>query len=621
MRRGVLGWAQRLVETGGGGVAGFEIAATLLGSGGIGITPGSAARAIAQGVREANERLAGVKWPQAERLVLVELYLERASEARRGLRVQDTADPGTLEVDPHLASGPGALRQSLDALPRHRLRPDPRRVAGRRDDRLHARLAARAQRGPRPQHPGPADRRDRRPRVTARARGRAARPHAVPAAGAGRARALPRRHDDDGARGRRGDGADPVGTAGDAGARARRRRRRDAAVGDPLQAAAQAARDAVPRVRRRRRRRRRGARRRRASCQPKTGYGRLPGARAEAARRRRPVPRRRRRRRGPRRRADRARRRRRRRADDRQRADGAALPHRPHRRPRRGRRRRRRRALRRHLPRPEGDRGDAHGARTGVRQLLPRRAQRRRPAARRAAGRTRRASPPGSRDSLIEHRRALRRRRRLGRRRPRPPRPSRPRCYRALLAGSPFIDAVASAREAAWAGGGGGNTWAAYQCYGDPNWTFRESTADGQAPRRRDDEDEIASQAGLALVLEEIAIGARFGTGAGHAERLARLEGRFEAIWGGSGATAEAFGRAWAEVGHPATRCAGTRRRWRPTTAAPRCARPSSTRTWARTPPWARVEHAAAALAAARAAAAATRRAAADGSPVSGCRC
>ena len=40
--------------------------------------------------------------------------------------------------------------------------------------------------------------------------------------------------------------------------------------------------------------------------------------------------------------------------------------------------------------------------------------------------------------------------------------------YTALLGGVRFIDAVAAARESAYARGG--NTWAAYQCYGDPDW-------------------------------------------------------------------------------------------------------------------------------------------------------
>ena len=43
--------------------------------------------------------------------------------------------------------------------------------------------------------------------------------------------------------------------------------------------------------------------------------------------------------------------------------------------------------------------------------------------------------------------------------------------YTRLLAGERFIDAVADARRAAYAFEG--NTWAAYQCYGDPDWRLR----------------------------------------------------------------------------------------------------------------------------------------------------
>jgi CHAT domain-containing protein len=42
--------------------------------------------------------------------------------------------------------------------------------------------------------------------------------------------------------------------------------------------------------------------------------------------------------------------------------------------------------------------------------------------------------------------------------------------YATLVGGKRFIDAVAAAREKAYACGG--NTWAAYQCYGDPAWKF-----------------------------------------------------------------------------------------------------------------------------------------------------
>jgi hypothetical protein len=78
----------------------------------------NAARAIAQGVREANRaagRVAGGGWPQVGRLTLVELYLERASDAWHGLQVLATAAPGSFEVAPTIASGTGPLRRQMDS--------------------------------------------------------------------------------------------------------------------------------------------------------------------------------------------------------------------------------------------------------------------------------------------------------------------------------------------------------------------------------------------------------------------------------------------------------------------------------------------------------------------------
>ncbi len=45
--------------------------------------------------------------------------------------------------------------------------------------------------------------------------------------------------------------------------------------------------------------------------------------------------------------------------------------------------------------------------------------------------------------------------------------------YRRMLAGDAFGDAVQTAREAAWAGHPGANTWGAYQCYGDPGYRLQ----------------------------------------------------------------------------------------------------------------------------------------------------
>jgi tetratricopeptide (TPR) repeat protein len=125
--------------------------------------------------------------------------------------------------------------------------------------------------------------------------------------------------------------------------------------------------------------------------------------------------------------------------------------------------------------------------------------------------------------------------------------------YGALLKGQRFIDAVAHAREVALARGG--NTWAAYQCYGDPDWQFRPDgldAADAQrAPSPMDEFAGVASPSGLRIALETLAVKGRF-QGAGPEEqhpKIRYLERRFGDTWGGIGQIAEAFGTAWAEAG------------------------------------------------------------------------
>lgn len=115
VRQAVLAYAQRLAEQPAGTAAQFELAALLLGSGGSGFTPGGAARAITQGVIDANLKLQKYGWPQVVQLTLVELYLDRASEAWSALQVQEIATPNRLKLAGKVQSGPGALRRPLDS--------------------------------------------------------------------------------------------------------------------------------------------------------------------------------------------------------------------------------------------------------------------------------------------------------------------------------------------------------------------------------------------------------------------------------------------------------------------------------------------------------------------------
>ncbi len=115
VRQAVIGWSQRLTEMPGGAPAVFELASALIGSGGVGIAVGQAARLIAQGVRDANEHLAESRWPVAVNLHFVELYLDRANEVWRALQVQAAASPGAFVVAETVRTGPGALPRLLDS--------------------------------------------------------------------------------------------------------------------------------------------------------------------------------------------------------------------------------------------------------------------------------------------------------------------------------------------------------------------------------------------------------------------------------------------------------------------------------------------------------------------------
>lgn len=111
-RQGAIAYAQRQAER--AGHTGFTLAATLMGSGGSGISAGNAAQAIAQGVREANAHLQASGWPLVQRLVLVELYLDRATEAWIALDVLRDAAPAALQLADAIEPGTGALRRPLD---------------------------------------------------------------------------------------------------------------------------------------------------------------------------------------------------------------------------------------------------------------------------------------------------------------------------------------------------------------------------------------------------------------------------------------------------------------------------------------------------------------------------
>jgi tetratricopeptide (TPR) repeat protein len=133
--------------------------------------------------------------------------------------------------------------------------------------------------------------------------------------------------------------------------------------------------------------------------------------------------------------------------------------------------------------------------------------------------------------------------------------------YRTLLAGQPFVEAVAAARLAAWQSAPRSKTWAAYQCYGDPNWVFVTGgrTAPSGAEKGRDEFEGLPSAPGLTLALESLAVRARFYSATTpqavaaqrkESQRQVRgLQDRYAGQWGAMGAVAEAFAVAWDAAG------------------------------------------------------------------------
>ena len=115
VRQAIIGWAQRITEGGSASPLTFELSATLIGSGGTRISPGQSAQLLAQAAREANLRLKASGWPLLSHLVLVELYLDRASEAWRALQVLAGTRAQDWRIAEHVSSGAGALRRPLDA--------------------------------------------------------------------------------------------------------------------------------------------------------------------------------------------------------------------------------------------------------------------------------------------------------------------------------------------------------------------------------------------------------------------------------------------------------------------------------------------------------------------------
>lgn len=121
VRQAVIGWAQRTIEQDKKAPGIFDLSTTLLGSGGTGVTAGEAAQRIAQGVYEANELLSGQRrsdgksYPRVGQLHVIELYLDRATEAWRALNMLAVATPDRYKICDEVRIGTGPLPRPLDS--------------------------------------------------------------------------------------------------------------------------------------------------------------------------------------------------------------------------------------------------------------------------------------------------------------------------------------------------------------------------------------------------------------------------------------------------------------------------------------------------------------------------
>lgn len=119
VRQAVLAWVQRVVEAGQDSRS-CELAATLIGSGGTGISAGQAAQLVAQGVYEANKILAAEgeggdpAWPLVAHVSLIELYLDRATEAWHAVKLLADTTPERYTLVDTVVVGTGGLPRPLE---------------------------------------------------------------------------------------------------------------------------------------------------------------------------------------------------------------------------------------------------------------------------------------------------------------------------------------------------------------------------------------------------------------------------------------------------------------------------------------------------------------------------
>ncbi|RNC67366.1 MAG: CHAT domain-containing protein, partial [Desulfuromonadales bacterium] len=120
--------------------------------------------------------------------------------------------------------------------------------------------------------------------------------------------------------------------------------------------------------------------------------------------------------------------------------------------------------------------------------------------------------------------------------------------YREILAGSTFGYATHAARAATYAAHPEANTWGAYQCYGDPDFTLGKGDSAPLVRRRR---ISFTTPSEAIVDLENIAAAAKTARGPAvdaHLKTIREIEQSVPPGWLASGALQAALGQAWGEL-------------------------------------------------------------------------
>jgi hypothetical protein len=110
VRKGVIAWAERVAEQKEAPPT-FDLAATLIGSGGKGMEVAQVAMLLAEAVSDADALLQSVELPRVGEFKIIELLLDRATDAWHALADQAKHAPHRYQVAAAITPGSAALRR------------------------------------------------------------------------------------------------------------------------------------------------------------------------------------------------------------------------------------------------------------------------------------------------------------------------------------------------------------------------------------------------------------------------------------------------------------------------------------------------------------------------------